>query len=67
MAGSKPDYIVYTVRNFEGDTGEQKARWLEIGAAWASKEGSSINVTLEAAPISGRFVLVKPKPERAEG
>jgi hypothetical protein len=61
MAGSKPDFIAYTVREFEGEGGEQKGRWLEIGAAWATKDGNGYRITLDAVPVNGRIVLMKPK------
>jgi hypothetical protein len=61
----KPEYIAYAVRNFEKD-GEKKSRWLEIGAAWKSKDGEGFTINLDAVPVvDGRIVLRKnaPKPE----
>ena len=64
MAG-KPDYIAYTVRDFEKD-GEKKGRWLEIGAAWKHKDDEGLDLTLEALPVSGRVVLRKNTPKPTE-
>ncbi len=61
MAGKKPDLIAYTVREFEGEGGEQKGRWTEVGAAWATKDGNGYAVSLDAIPVSGRLVLMKPR------
>ena len=35
----------------------------KVGAAWLSKSGKAINVSLDAVPLDGRFTLVEPKPK----
>lgn len=52
-----PAYIAYTV---DGD--QQDAYWTRIGAAWPQRNGEGFNVQLTALPISGRIVLMPPKP-----
>ncbi len=47
---TKPDYIAYTVRDFEQD-GEKKGRWLEIGAAWKTKDGEGFNLGFFCAMV----------------
>lgn len=54
----KPAYIAYTV---DGD--ERDAYWTRIGAAWPQRNGEGLNIQLTALPISGRIVLMPPKPE----
>jgi hypothetical protein len=65
----KPDFNVYTVIEYTKGK-EKKARWLQIGAAWANKDGEGINVQLDALPIDGKLVLRVPKakeePQTAE-
>jgi hypothetical protein len=56
----KPEYIAYTVRNYEKD-GKKEGRWLEIGAAWPNRDGEGLSLTLDALPVDGRIVLRKPK------
>jgi hypothetical protein len=60
----KPTHIAYAVRDFEKD-GKKDSRWLEIGAAWAQKDGKRFNVTLEAVPVGGRVVLRVSEPKHA--
>jgi hypothetical protein len=57
---------VYSVRNYEKD-GEEKARWTQIGTAFACKDGS-LNVVLEHLPLGGYTINIRPFRERlAEG
>jgi hypothetical protein len=59
---STPAFAVYTVIERE----KQEPFWLRIGAAWAHKDGSGYNVTLDALPHNGRIVLRLPKVEEEE-
>lgn len=58
MTGNKPTFIAYTVR--ERSKGKSP-RWTDIGAAWPSNPGFTIQ--LEALPIGNRIVLVEPEAE----
>jgi hypothetical protein len=58
---SKPSHVAMTARNYEDETGQKKTRWYEIGAAWPTKSGNGLNVTLYATPVDGSFSLFLPK------
>lgn len=58
--GQKPKYDVFSV---EERKGEQKPYFRNIGAAWATKSGEGLNVTLSVVPINGRLLLL-PYKER---
>ena len=62
MKGKRPDYVVSVVVDAGGD--DNKARWREIGVAFASDKGT-ITVLLDAVPLTGKLVLTAPK-ERAQ-
>jgi hypothetical protein len=51
---------VYTVVEREG----QKAFWLKIGTAFVNKD-ESLNVYLNALPISGELNIREPKPKES--
>ncbi len=54
---NKPSFIAYAVRQ----RGEgEKANWTAIGVAWAHKKGGGFNIELEATPLDGRIVLMRP-------
>lgn len=44
----RPTHRVYYVKKGEGDN---KADWLELGAAWPHKDGKGLDVVLEVVPI----------------
>lgn len=48
-----PSHIVYQVRN-----GKDKGYFTRIGAAWPTKNGSGLNVQLDAVPLDGRLTLL---------
>ncbi len=54
---NKPSFIAYAVRQ-RGEN--EKANWTAIGVAWAHKKGGGFNVELEATPLDGRIVLMRP-------
>jgi hypothetical protein len=62
---SKPSHIVYTARTYKDAGGSEKKRWHEIGAAWPTKSGSGIHVTLYALPIGGQISLFVPSEKPA--
>ena len=65
MTGKRPDYRVYVT--FEVDIGNVK--WMEIGVAFVNnkdQENESIVVKLNALPVNGKLVLLKPKYEEKE-
>jgi hypothetical protein len=53
----QPAFQAYTVIKREG----QDDYWLNIGAAFAHKDGDGFNVMLQALPINGKIVLRPPK------
>jgi hypothetical protein len=60
MKGKRPDYAVSTVvQTGNGD------RWREIGVAFASDNGGTITILLDALPVSGKLVLTPPKERTA--
>lgn len=56
----KPSHKAFVVRE-----GEDKGYWMEIGAAWAHKDGKGFDLQLDALPVSGRIALRvnEPKPK----
>lgn len=58
-----PTHSLYVV---QGDG--ENARWTRIGAAWPNQDGKGFSMKLDAAPIGGRVVMRKNKPqERRQG
>jgi hypothetical protein len=53
---------VYSVRNYEKD-GEEKAKWTQIGTAFACKDGS-LNVVLDHVPLGSGTINIRPFRER---
>ena len=53
----QPAFQAYTVVKREG----QDDFWLNIGAAFAHKDGDGFNIMLQALPINGKIVLRPPK------
>ena len=58
----QPTYQAYTVIKREG----QDDFWLNVGAAFAHKDGDGFNVVLQAMPIDGKIVLRPPKKQDNE-
>ena len=57
--GSRPVYIA------RARQGEDNEYMTTIGAAFAFKEGEGLVVNLHFMPLDGKFILVKPKDDRA--
>jgi hypothetical protein len=53
-----PDYICYTVKEIEG---RDKSIFNRIGAAWSHESGEGHTIQLDALPLDGKIVLLKPK------
>lgn len=56
----KPAYDAFSVEEREG---AEKPYFRNIGAAWATKSGEGLNLTLQVLPINGRILLL-PYKER---
>jgi hypothetical protein len=59
--GKRPDWIAWNVN----ETGGGQARWRELGAAFAG-EKETITILLDAVPLTGKIVLMPPKPKAQE-
>lgn len=57
MKGQKPAFIVCSVVDTDGG----QSRWRELGVAFWNEKNDSLSVLLDAAPLSGKLVLVPPK------
>ncbi len=62
MKGDRPDFVVHCVTGF----GRGKSRWKEVGVAWWNKDRASFTVMLDAVPLSGRLVVMRPRPRSEE-
>ena len=60
MKGKRPDFVVLVGTN----RGRDRTHWREIGAAWWNASGESINVVLDAVPLSGKVLLAPPKERK---
>ncbi len=61
MANQKPDYLVYTIIEKNGDAEDY---WQRVGSAWTNKDGS-INLSLNALPLNGKLHIRVPKADEA--
>lgn len=52
----QPTHRLYAV-NGEG----KNARWTEIGAAWANRDGGGFSLRFDAIPLGGHIVMRAPK------
>ncbi len=62
MKGRKPDFIVSSVV----DIADDKSRWREVGVAFWNENHETMSVLLDAVPLSGKLVLMPPKPRSAD-
>ena len=53
-------YEVYTIVEGNHSNGLKKNLWIRIGTAFVNKDGS-INIKLNALPLSGKLQLREPK------
>lgn len=62
----KPDFIAKCVNKYKTRTGEEKEKWTDIGVCFLNHRTESISIRLNALPIGGDMVLMKPKPKPEE-
>ena len=65
-SAAAPYFNVFTVREFEGSTGQMAKSWTKVGVAFPHREGSGFNLELSALPLDGRLVALLPD-EQGEG
>jgi hypothetical protein len=53
-------FNVFTVREFEGSTGQKAKSWTKVGVAFPHREGPGFNLELSALPLDGRLVALVP-------
>ena len=58
---NRPRYTVFTVKTVEG----QKPRYINIGAAFAIKDGTALSLKLDALPLNGQLLLFPPKTDES--
>lgn len=58
----QPSHRAYVVVG-DGDN----ATWLQVGAAWPTRNGEGFTISLDALPTSGRLVLMPPKERQESG
>ena len=56
---------VFTVREFEGSTGQKAKSWTKVGVAFAHRDGPGFNLELSALPLDGRLVALVPSEDEA--
>jgi hypothetical protein len=52
---NQPTHRVYAVRK----TGQNTGYWVEIGAAWANKDGKGISIKLNLLPVGEADIVVR--------
>ena len=65
MSNSAPAayFNVFTVREFDGATGQKAKNWTKVGVAFPHREGSGFNLELSALPLDGRLVALLPSDD----
>jgi hypothetical protein len=56
-------FNVFTVREFEGSTGQKAKSWTKVGVAFPHREGPGFNLELSALPLDGRLVALVPNDD----
>ena len=56
-------FNVFTVREFEGSTGQAAKSWTKVGVAFPHRDGSGFNLELSALPLDGRLVALVPNDD----
>ncbi len=54
---------VFSVREFEGGTGQKGKSWTKVGAAFPHKDAAGFNIELNLLPLDGRLVALPPLEE----
>ena len=60
-------FNVFTVREFEGSTGQKAKSWTKVGVAFPHREGPGFNLELSALPLDGRLVALVPNDDAQLG
>ena len=53
---NRPSHRLFAVTKAEG---QDKASWLEIGAAWPNKDGKGFSLKLKAMPMPGAEIVLR--------
>ncbi len=53
---NRPSHRLFAVSKAEG---QDKASWLEIGAAWPNKDGKGYSLKLKAMPMPGNEIVLR--------
>lgn len=53
---NRPSHRLFAVTKVEG---QDKASWLEIGAAWPNKDGKGYSLKLRAMPMTGSEIVMR--------
>jgi hypothetical protein len=56
---------VFSVREFEGATGQKSKSWTKVGAAFPHKDAPGFNIELNLLPLDGRLVALPPSEDGA--
>jgi hypothetical protein len=56
-------FNVFTVREFEGSTGQRAKSWTKVGVAFPHREDPGFNLELSALPLDGRLVALVPNDD----
>jgi hypothetical protein len=52
---NRPTHRVYSVRK----SGNEKAYWTQIGAAWQNQDGKGFNIKLNLLPLDGTEIVMR--------
>ena len=53
---NRPSHRLFAVSKADG---QDKASWLEIGAAWPNKDGKGFSLKLKAMPMPGAEIVLR--------
>jgi len=56
-------FNVFTVREFEGASGQKSKSWTKVGVAFPHREGAGFSLELSALPLDGRLVALVPNED----
>lgn len=57
MAGHKPTYNVFYVKDVATGEGKEKGIWTKIGVAWTHQDGKGFDIKLDLIPYEPRIKL----------
>jgi hypothetical protein len=58
-------FNVFSVREFEGQTGQKAKSWTKVGVAFPHKDPPGFNVELNLLPLDGHLVVLPPSEDEA--